>query len=169
MDGSVSRRVNRMSEALVKRRAWCVWCRRGALWGRRVFALSAVGSAALHLWVALDAPGRILVGVVTTAAMAAACLGCASHLWTRGGVRSWTLAVGVNIGMVGSHLILMAIGREADHGHGAIPGHFAHAMTSSGAIDSSLTSPMSIALAISAIEAVIAGVVLYSLSRPAGG
>jgi hypothetical protein len=84
--------------------------------GRPVVGLIVVSST-VHLVLAWQAPN---VGArLALVAMAAACLGCARHLWRGGSVHAWMTMVGLTGVMVYAHWSLcFACGPEVHHSAG---------------------------------------------------
>ena len=80
------------------------------LFGRRVCAVLAACSAALHGVSLISATG---VAAVVTAAMLVVCLYCARDLWGQGTLRAWTTVALMNLAMIALHLPM-----PAGHHHG---------------------------------------------------
>jgi hypothetical protein len=115
-----------------------------AVFGRRACAVLAVCSAVLHG--AMVGHG---VAAAVTLVMAVACLYCAYELWTRTTLKAWTSVAVMNLVMIGAHLSMPG----HHHGGGAVP---------------QLAAPstlMTTATSLAVVEALIATVVLYRLSR----
>ena len=118
-----------------------------AVYGRRLCAVAAAGSGALHVTM-LGHAGNPVTAVLIVA-MAAACLGCAYELWRGCGLRTWCVVAVMNLAMIAVHWSMPA------HQHGAAGVGPAPAM-----------SPlMTLATAVSLTEAAIATAVLYVLTR----
>lgn len=113
---------------------------------RRIGALLAVGSAALH-GASLEPaqPGITALTVV----MVAACLYCAYELWTRDTLRGWVLVAVMNLAMVAVHLPMTGV-----HHHG---GGTAGAPT-----------PMQLATVVAIVEVLLAATVLFVRTRGLG-
>ncbi|MCV7419176.1 hypothetical protein H7K45_01350 [Mycobacterium yunnanensis] len=119
-----------------------------AVGGRRVCALLAAGSAALHAVMAGDARSAVTTAVVI--AMALACLYCARELWTAGSPRVWCVVAVMNLGMVAVHL--------------SMPGHHHGQVVST--TPAATTSPlMAVATSLAIVEAAVAAVVLWVQTR----
>jgi hypothetical protein len=123
---------------------------RTATLGRRGCALLAASSAGLH-GVAIPGAGTPAAAVLMSA-MVLACLYCARDLWIHGATRTWLLVGVMNLAMIAAHTP-----RGSGHQHGAT------ARVVADPVDHS--SLMSVAMALSAVEAVIATAVLYRRSR----
>lgn len=70
--------------------------------GRRVCAVLAAGSAALHLMMIGHAANP--VGVVVVVAMAVGCVICACELWRASSERVWCSVAVMNLAMIGMHI-----------------------------------------------------------------
>jgi hypothetical protein len=119
-----------------------------ALTGRRLCALLAVSSAALHAAM-LGHAGAPAVALLMVA-MLAVCLFCAWELWRDSSLRAWTLVALMNLGMVAVHL------GGGGHQHGA-------PLQLTGA--SAPSALITVATAIAAVEVAAAGVVLFYRTR----
>ena len=116
--------------------------------GRRVCALLAASSAALHGAMVGDARSAVMAVIVV--GMALTCLYCAKELWAAGSPRVWCIVAVMNLGMVAMHL--------------SMPGH--HHGQAVGAAPAAATSTlMTVATSIAILEAVIATVVLWVQTR----
>jgi hypothetical protein len=73
-----------------------------AVLGRRVCAVLAVTSAALHA--AMLGHAANPAGAAVMVAMIAGCLYCAYDLWTRAPLRAWVVVALMNIAMIVLHL-----------------------------------------------------------------
>lgn len=73
-----------------------------AVFGRRVCAVLAAGSAGLHAVMLGHAPN--LIATAMLAAMIVACLFCAHDLWRCGTLRAWCVVALMNLAMVAIHL-----------------------------------------------------------------
>ncbi len=114
--------------------------------GRRICALGAMCSAALHglsLGHVTSAPMAVLM-----AAMTVGCLSCARDLWVDDTLRGWTLVAVMNLVMIAVHL------PASGHHHGT---------TVSAAATQSTT--MTLATAFAATEALVATAVLVFRTR----
>jgi hypothetical protein len=120
-----------------------------AVLGRRTCAVLAACSAVLH-GVMVGHAGNVVTAVIILAMMAT-CLYCARDLWVDGSPRAWGLVAVMNLGMIVAHCSMPA------HQHGA-----ALAPTVAVAQPSTV---MTLAIAISAVEVVVATVVLYHHAR----
>lgn len=118
------------------------------LLARRIAALLAAISAALHA-VMLGHTGNV-ASAVLIAGMAIVCLYCARELWLSGTTRAWTLVAVMNIAMVAVHL-------PVSGGH-----HVSHAAVEAVVPQSFV---MTLAMALSMIEVLIAVAVLLHRSR----
>lgn len=116
--------------------------------GRRVCAVLAASSAALHAVMVRDARGAVPVVVVV--GMALACLYCARELWTAGSPRVWCIVAVMNLGMVAMHW--------------SVPGHH-HGQSVGTAPVAATSTLMAVATSIAILEAVIATVVLWFQTR----
>jgi hypothetical protein len=116
--------------------------------GRRVCALLAASSAALHGAMVGDA--RSAVTAVIVVGMALTCLYCAKELWTAGSPRVWCIVAVMNLGMVAMHW--------------SMPGHH-HGQAASAAPAAGTSTLMAVATSIAILEAVIATVVLWIQTR----
>jgi hypothetical protein len=92
-----------------------------------------------------------VVTAVIILAMMATCLYCARDLWVVGSLRAWGLVAVMNLGMIVVHCSIPA------HHHGAT-------LTPTVAVAQPSTVMM-LAIAISAVEVVVATVVLYHHAR----
>jgi hypothetical protein len=119
-----------------------------AVVGRRVCALLAVCSAALHALMLGHAGAPAVAAVLVV--MLAVCLVCAWELWRDGSLRAWTLVALMNLGMVAVHM------SSAGHRHGAT-------LTLPAASSPSML--MTVATAIAAVEVAAAAVVLFYRTR----
>ena len=119
---------------------------------RRACAALAACSAVLHGVSAGHARGAVAVAVMV--AMAAVCLYCARDLWRSGSSRAWVLVATMNIAMVALHM------PTAGHRHGGA------VVTSA---SPGLTTAMTVATVIAAIEVVAAVAVLCQRSRGTAG
>lgn len=124
-----------------------------AVLGRRVCAVLAVVSAVLHLSMLGHASSVVLA--VLVAAMASACLFCGYELWRGGSLRIWCLVGVMSLAMVAAHLSIPG------HRHGDPPGV-------SGPPAEPMSVLMGLATTVSLIEAVIAAVVLWVVTRRRG-
>jgi hypothetical protein len=118
-----------------------------AVFGRRLCAAVAAGSAALHATMIGHAAG--LVPALLIIAMATACLFCAYELWRGCGPRTWLVVAVMNLAMIAVHWSMPA------HHHGTPIVGPAEPMP----------ALMGLATAVSLTEAVIATAVLYALTR----
>lgn len=116
--------------------------------GRRVCAVLAASSAALHAVMVGDV-GSAVVAILVVG-MAVACLYCAKELWTAGSPRVWCIVAVMNLGMVSMHW--------------SLPGHH-HGQAISDAPVAATSTLMAVATSIAIIEAVVATVVLWVQSR----
>jgi hypothetical protein len=92
------------------------------------------------------------VVTVLIVAMAAACLYCARELWSAGSPRVWCIVAVMNLGMVAVHW--------------SMPGHHhGQAVTASGVQAGTTSTVMVLATSLSIVEAVIATVVLWVMTR----
>ncbi len=95
--------------------------------------------------------GHAVVAVLIVA-MAVACLYCARELWTAGSLRVWCIVAVMNLGMVAVHW--------------SMPGHHhGRAVPASGIQTGEASTLMVLATSLSIVEAVIATVVLWVLTR----
>ena len=115
---------------------------------RRIAAGLAAVSAALHT-VMLGHAGN-MASTVLIAAMAVVCLYCARELWLSGTTRAWTLVAVMNLAMVAVHLPM-----SGEH-------HVTHA-TVQAVVPQSIV--MTLAMALSMVEVLIAVAVLWFRSR----
>ncbi|MDT5363713.1 MAG: hypothetical protein QOC69_5475 [Mycobacterium sp.] len=119
-----------------------------AVLGRRACALVAVCSAAVH-GLMLGQAGNPAVATLVVAMMGA-CLYCARDLWTASSPRAWCVVAVMNLGMVAVHW--------------SAPGHH-----HGGAVNTAVALPtstlMTVATALSVLEAAAATAVLYVQSR----
>lgn len=118
-----------------------------AVFGRRLCAAVAAGSAALHATMIGHAASPLLALLIV--AMAAACLFCAYELWRGCGPRTWSVVAVMNLAMIGVHWSMPA------HHHG----------TPVVGPTEPMPALMGLATAVSLTEAVIATAVLYALTR----
>jgi hypothetical protein len=118
----------------------------GTVFGRRVCAALALGSATLHA-ATLGHSSNVVSGAVL-AAMAIGCLYCASELWLRGTLRAWCVVGLMNIAMIAVHMPMPA------HHHGMSPGTLSEHSTL-----------MGWATAIASVEVLVAIAVLYYRTR----
>jgi hypothetical protein len=116
--------------------------------GRRVCALLAASSAALHGAMVGDTRSAVMAVIVV--GMAVACLYCAKELWTAGSPRVWCVVAVMNLGMVAMHL--------------SMPGHH-HGSAVSATPAAATSTLMAVATSIAILEAVIATVVLWVQTR----
>lgn len=119
-----------------------------ALTGRRLCALLAVCSAALHALMLGHAGAPAIAALLV--AMLGVCLFCAWELWRDGSLRAWTLVALMNLGMVAVHL------GGSTHQHGA-PLHLT-AVSAPSAL-------MALATVIALVEVAAAVVVLFYRTR----
>lgn len=120
--------------------------------GRRACAALAASSAVLHGVSVGHASSAVAVAVMAT--MAAVCLYCAHDLWLSGTSRAWVLVATMNIAMVALHM------PAAGHHHGGDVGVRAAPP---------MTTAMTVATAIAAVEVVAAVAVLCQRSRGTAG
>lgn len=123
--------------------------------GRRVCAVAAAGSAVLHGFALVPALGHppSRAAAVLMVAMVAACLYCASDLWTRGTVRAWILVASMNLVMVALH----APTAPTPHHGGGLPATSpAH-----------LSMVMTLATGLAVVEVVVAATVVFWCTRTA--
>jgi hypothetical protein len=118
-----------------------------AVLGRRMCAVLAAGSAALHA-VMLGNAANPTAGVVM-AAMIVGCLYCAYDLWLHGTLRGWCVVAQMNLAMIALHL--------------PAPGHH-HSGTTATAVGDPSTI-MAAATLVAAVEVTAATVVLYYRTR----
>lgn len=118
------------------------------VYGRRVCAVLAVASAALHLML-LGHAGNVVLGVLMTA-MALVCLYCGYELWRGGSLRTWCVVAVMNLAMIGLHWSL------PEHRHGAA-GFPASAEP--------VSALMGVATTVSLAEVIIATAVLVVATR----
>ncbi|MBO0680286.1 hypothetical protein JRC04_22705 [Mycolicibacterium sp. S2-37] len=112
--------------------------------GRRLYAGLAACSAGVHAALLGHAGGAVAAALL--AVMIAACLWCAWHLWQRGTLAAWLTVALMSLAMLAVHTPMPA------HHHapaGAAP----------------VPALMAAAMALAAVEVVIAGVVLYVRTR----
>jgi len=121
---------------------------RGVVVGRRVCALLALCSAALHGVSLGDV--TTLVGAMLMVAMVTGCLYCARDLWLRGTVRGWVMVAVMNFAMIAIHMPM------APHHHGG-------GVAAAGPVHD--TTVMTVATAFAALEVSIAATVLYFRTR----
>jgi hypothetical protein len=121
-----------------------------AVRGRRLCAVVAAGSAALHMTMVGHA-GTPVVAVLIVA-MAAACLVCAYELWRGCGLRTWCVVAVMNLAMIAVHWSMPA------HHHGTPTLGPAEPMS----------ALMGVATVVSLTEAAIATAVLWVLTRRRG-
>jgi hypothetical protein len=119
-----------------------------AVLGRRVCAVLAVCSAVLHGVMVGHAGNVVLAALIL--AMMAACLYCARDLWVEGSLGAWGLVAAMNLGMIVVHCSLPV------HQHGT--------PLAIGVV-APMPTVMTLAIAISAVEVVVASAVLYRHSR----
>lgn len=116
--------------------------------GRRICAVLAVTSAALH-GIMISSATNIAV-VALTVTMLAVCLYCAYGLWFRGTLRDWTLIALMNLAMIAVHLPM-----SAGHHHGR-----------SGDVSAAQHSVvMTLATTVAAVEVAVAAAVLFYMTR----
>lgn len=122
---------------------------RAAVFGRRACAALAACSAVLH-GVSLTHMTSVAATALTVV-MLAACLFCARDLWARGTLRAWVLVALMNLAMIASHAPV-----SATHHHG-------------GGIDAAvpvqLSTLMTLATTLAAVEVIAAAAVLYYRTR----
>lgn len=123
------------------------WSAASAVYGRRLCAVVAAGSGALHATM-IGHAGSPVVAVLIVA-MAAACLVCAYELWRGCGLRTWCVVAVMNLAMIAVHWSMPA------HQHGAPVVGVAEPMP----------ALMALATMVSLFEAGIASAVLYVLTR----
>jgi hypothetical protein len=119
-----------------------------AVVGRRLCALLAASSAALHGAMVGDAGNAVMAVVVV--GMALTCLYCARELWTAGSLRVWCIVAVMNLGMVAVHWTM--------------PGHH-HGQAVSAAPLAATSTLMAVATSIAIFEAAVATVVLWVQTR----
>jgi hypothetical protein len=119
-----------------------------AVLGRRACAVLAASSAVLHAAMVGDV-GKAAVAVLVVA-MALACLYCARELWVAGSPRAWCIVAVMNLGMIAVHWSMPA----HHHGQPLAVGQ-----------PSPMSTLMVIATSISVLEAAIATVVLWVMTR----
>lgn len=117
-----------------------------AVLGRRLCAVLAATSAALHLAM-LGHAGHLILGALITA-MALMCLYCGYELWRGGSLRTWCVVAVMSLAMVGAHWSV------PDHQHGA-PTLQAEPVS----------ALMGVATTVALAEAAIAAVVLFVATR----
>jgi hypothetical protein len=125
------------------------WPATSAVIGRRACAVLAACSAVLH-GIMVGHAGNVVTAVVILAMMVT-CLYCARDLWVVGSLRAWGLVAVMNLGMIVVHCSMPA------HQHGT-------PLTRDVAVAQPSTV-MTLAIAISAVEIVVATVVLYHHAR----
>jgi hypothetical protein len=86
------------------------FARVGPVFGRRVCATFALGSATLHA--AMLGQASSVVSGIFLATMVTACVYCAADLWLRGTLRAWCVVGLMNIAMIAAHMPMPA------HHHG---------------------------------------------------
>lgn len=118
----------------------------GPVFGRRVCATLALGSATLHAAM-LGHASNVVSGAVL-AAMVIACVYCACELWFRGTLRAWCVVGLMNIAMIAVHMPMPA------HYHGMSPPTMGEHSTL-----------MGWATAIASAEGLVAIAVLYYRTR----
>ena len=119
-----------------------------AIYGQRLCAVAAAGSAVLHAMMIIHTDSPVAAGLII--AMAAACLFCAYELWRACGPRTWAVVAVMNLAMVAAHWSMPA----HHHGTAVTPAH------------PPMPPLMGWATAVSLTEAVIAAAVLYAVSQP---
>ena len=119
--------------------------------GRRLYAVLAVCSAAVHLALLGHAGGVLSAALL--AVMVVVCLWCACDLWRRGTLAAWLTVALMNLGMVAVHAPLTA------HQHRASGGTVAPAMP----------DLMVLAMVLAAVEVALAAGVLYFRTRHHAG
>lgn len=118
-----------------------------AVHGRRLCAVVAAGSAALHAGMIGHASNPVVALLIV--GMAAACLMCAYELWRGCGLRTWCVVAVMNLAMIAVHWSMPV------HHHGApVPG-----------AAEPVPALMALATTVSLAEAGVATVVLYVLTR----
>ncbi|TRW80308.1 hypothetical protein FK535_19995 [Mycolicibacterium sp. 018/SC-01/001] len=118
-----------------------------AVFGRRLCATAAAGSALLHATMILHAANPVLALLIL--AMAGACLFCACELWRTCGPRTWAVVAVMNLAMIAVHWSVPA------HHHGtAVP-----------LPERPMSALMGLATTVSVVEALIAASVLYAITR----
>ena len=120
-----------------------------AVLGRRACAVLAAFSAGLHGLMVGEA-GNVVVGGIILAMMAA-CLFCARELWSGSSVRAWCLVALMNLGMIAIHW--------------SAPGCHYGASLASAVTAAAPSALMTAATSVAALEAAIATVVLYCVTR----
>ncbi|MCG7596384.1 hypothetical protein [Mycobacterium sp. PSTR-4-N] len=118
-----------------------------AVYGRRLCAVAAACSAALHAMMIVHADSP--TAKVLIVAMAGACLFCAYEMWRACGPRTWAVVAVMNLAMVAAHWSMPA----HHHGRGVTLAH------------QPMSSLMGLATAVSLSEALIAAVVLHAITR----
>jgi hypothetical protein len=124
------------------------WSAASAVYGRRLCAVAAAGSAALHATMIGHTGSPVLAVFIVT--MAAACLFCAYELWRGCGARTWSVVAVMNLVMIAAHWSMPA------HHHGA------QAVVGPA---EPMPALMGLATVLSLTEAVVATAVLYALTR----
>ena len=109
----------------------------------------AAFSAGLH-GLMVGETGNLVVGGIVLA-MAAACLYCARELWVGSTVRAWCLVALMNLGMIAIHW--------------SAPGCHYGASLASAVTPAAPSALMTAATSVAAVEAAIATVVLYCVTR----
>ena len=127
--------------------------RRPAVAGRRVCAVFAAGSAALHALSLGHADSAASAALMVV--MIAACLNCARRLWVRGAVADWTVIAVMNLAMIAVHLPAPA------HHHGGIGAP----ITAMAPMSMPHSPTMQLATLMAAVEAVIASAVVFYRTR----
>lgn len=120
-----------------------------ALVARRGYAVLAGCSALVH-GVLLGHAGSARAAVAL-AVMVAGCLWCAVHLWQRGTLAAWTTVALMNLAMLAVHA--------------PAPSH--HHVAGLSAVEDPPTL-MAVAMALAAVEVLLAGAVLYLRTRHRG-
>ncbi|MBX7453835.1 hypothetical protein GR927_38170 [Mycolicibacterium sp. 3033] len=118
-----------------------------AVYGRRLCAAAAAGSAGLHAMMIVHADSPVAKMLIIT--MAGACLFCAYEMWRACGPRTWAVVAVMNLAMVAAHWSMPA----HHHGAGVTLAHPA------------MPPLMAVATVVSLGEALIAAVVLHTMTR----
>ncbi|MCK0172699.1 hypothetical protein [Mycolicibacterium sp. F2034L] len=115
--------------------------------GRRLYAGLAAGSAGVHTALLGHAGG--VAAAVVLATMIAGCLWCAWHLWQRDTLTAWLTVALMSLAMLAVHT--------------PMPAHH-HAPAAAGDVP----VLMAVAMAVAAVEVIVAGMVLYVRTRHRG-
>ncbi|OZF26091.1 hypothetical protein [Rhodococcus sp. 14-2483-1-2] len=126
---------------------------RFALWMGRAGAFLALLSATVHV---AGMIGHSTLHVVVTLIMAAGCVYCASHLWSRPSPRDWAAVAAMSVAMIALHQNVGVAGSHAGHQGPIVPME----------MSMSVNAPASTAaLALAVAEAVLATTVLFVTTR----